>query len=240
MHKNKVLISIGIVCFLLTLGTIIQLKTIKNTTSITIGSSSTNKLRDEVVKWKEKYDYIYKELENAEKTLEAERKKVSENDTELSGLEQELLNVKILLGLTDVKGKGIILTLDDNEEFSKLSKLAIDPNQLLVHDGDLIQIVSILKNAGAEAISINDQRIVNTTAITCDGYVVRINGEKVGAPFEIKAIGSPEYLKGSLEISGYVETMIYDGVEVDIKKANQITIPKYEGVLTHSFIKEIE
>ena len=119
-----------------------------------------------------------------------------------------------------------------------MSSLAIDPNALLVHDGDLIQVVSILKNAGAEAISINDQRIVNTTAITCDGYVVRINGEKVGAPFEIKAIGSPEYLKGSLEVSGYMEIMVNDGVIVDIKKSNSITIPKYEGVLTHEYMKE--
>lgn len=237
MRKQTVALTLGLVCCFLTIGICIQLKTIATTSSVS-GSSTENKLRNEVFKWRDKYESIYKELEEAEKTLEIERKKSAENSTESATLEKELLNAKILLGQTEVKGKGVVITLDDNKAVSNMSSLAIDPNVLLVHDGDLIQVVSILKNAGAEAISINDQRVVNTTAITCDGYVVRINGEKVGAPYEIKAIGSPEYLKGSLEVSGYMETMINDGVIVDIKKSNSITIPKYEGVLTHEYMKE--
>lgn len=238
MKKYKIAITLGIVCFFLCIGIGIQLKTISTTTNPISSNATENKLRDEVFKWKDKYDSIYKELEEAEKILEQERKKATENSEELSTIEQELLNAKILLGQTDVKGKGVIITLDDNKAITNMSSLLVDPNTLLVHDGDLIQVVSILKNAGAEAISINDQRIVNTTAITCDGYVVRINGEKVGAPYEIKAIGSPEYIKGSLEVSGYMETMIDDGVIVDIKKSNSVSIPKYEGVLTHEYMKE--
>ncbi len=239
MKKQKIALTLGLVCLFLTIGTCIQLKTIASTTSVGSNSSSIeNKLRDEVFKWKDKYDNIYEDLEEAEQILEAERKKATENSSESSSLEQELSTARVLLGLTEVTGKGVVITLDDNKSFTNMSQSVIDPNALLVHDGDLIQVVSILKNAGAEAISINDQRIVNTTAITCDGYVVRINGEKVGAPFEIKAIGSPEYLKGSLEVSGYLEIMVDDGVIVDIKKSNSITIPKYEGVLTHDYMEE--
>lgn len=238
MKKHKIALTLGIVCFFLCIGICIQLKTIATTNTSISSNSTENQLRDEVFKWKDKYDSVYKELEEAEKTLETERKKSTENSDESSQLEQELANAKILLGQTEVKGKGVVITLDDNKAITNMSSLVVDPNTLLVHDGDLIQVVSILKNAGAEAISINDQRIVNTTAITCDGYVVRINGEKVGAPYTIKAIGSPEYLKGSLEVSGYMETMINDGVVVDIKKSNSITIPKFEGVLTHEYMKE--
>lgn len=238
MKKEKIALTLGLVCFFLTIGISVQLKTIATTTSAITSNSTENKLRDEVFKWSDKYESIYRELEEAEKTLEIERKKATENSSESSTLEQELTNAKILLGQTEVKGKGVIITLDDNKEILNMSSQVIDPNLLLVHDGDLIQVISILKNAGAEAISINDQRIVNTTAITCDGYVVRINGEKVGAPYEIKAIGSPEYLKGSLEVSGYMETMVNDGVIVEIKKSNSITIPKYEGVLKHEYMKE--
>lgn len=238
MKKHKIALTLGIVCFFLCIGICIQLKTIATTNTSISSNSTENQLRDEVFKWKDKYDSVYKELEEAEKTLETERKKSTENSDESSQLEQELANAKILLGQTEVKGKGVVITLDDNKAITNMSSLVVDPNTLLVHDGDLIQVVSILKNAGAEAISINDQRIVNTTAITCDGYVVRINGEKVGAPYTIKAIGSPEYLKGSLEVSGYMETMVNDGVVVDIKKSNSITIPKFEGVLTHEYMKE--
>lgn len=238
MKKHKIALTLGIVCFFLCIGICIQLKTIATTNTSISSNSTENQLRDEVFKWKDKYDSVYKELEEAEKKLETERKKSTENSDESSQLEQELANAKILLGQTEVKGKGVVITLDDNKAITNMSSLVVDPNTLLVHDGDLIQVVSILKNAGAEAISINDQRIVNTTAITCDGYVVRINGEKVGAPYTIKAIGSPEYLKGSLEVSGYMETMVNDGVVVDIKKSNSITIPKFEGVLTHEYMKE--
>lgn len=238
MKKKKIALTLGLVCFFLTIGICVQLKTISTTTSAVSSNSTENKLRDEVFKWSDKYQAIYDELEEAEAKLEIERKKATENSSESSALEQELTNAKMLLGQTEVKGKGVIITLDDNKEVLNMSSQVIDPNLLLVHDGDLIQVISILKNAGAEAISINDQRVVNTTAITCDGYVVRINGEKVGAPYEIKAIGSPEYLKGSLEVSGYMETMVNDGVIVEIKKSNSITIPKYEGVLKHEYMRE--
>ena len=238
MNKKYIALTLGIVCLLLSLGISVQLKTMATTSSYTTGSSAENKLRDEVFRWKDKYDTVYKQLEEAEEVLEKERKSATENSTEAADLEKELLSAKTLLGQTEVKGKGVVITLDDNKALVNMSSISIDPNVLLVHDGDIIQVVSILKNAGAEAISINDQRIVNTTAITCDGYVVRINGEKVGAPYEIKAIGSPEYLKGSLEVSGYIDMMIEDGVMVDIKKSNSITIPKYEGVLTHKYMIE--
>lgn len=60
----------------------------------------------------------------------------------------------------------------------------------MVHDEDLRRIINEMKNSGAEAISINDQRIVATTAIVCSGAVATVNGVKLNSPFEIKAIGN--------------------------------------------------
>ena len=151
-------------------------------------------------------------------------------------MENELNRINTLLGLTDVKGEGIILIVDDNKDNNEN---ILDPNSSVVHDGDLIEIVNLLKNGGAEAISINDQRIVSTTAITCDGSVVRVNGEKVGAPFEIKAIGSQERIKGVLEMPyNYIYLMKEDGIEINIRKANSIDIPKYEGIIKREYIKD--
>lgn len=151
-------------------------------------------------------------------------------------MEKELKQINILLGLTEVSGRGVTITVDDNKTNSSQ---ILDANQAIVHDGDLIEIVNILKNAGAEAISINDQRIVNSTAITCDGSVVRINGEKIGVPYIVKAIGSPEGLKGALEMpNNYVDEMIRDGVKVDIKKWNNLTIPKYDGIIENEYMKD--
>ena len=193
-------------------------------------------MRDEVLKWKERYDNAYRDLNQAEKKLETERKSATENNSETAEMEKELKQINTLLGLTEVSGRGVTVTVDDNKTSSSQ---ILDANLAVVHDGDLIEIVNILKNAGAEAISINDQRIVNSTAITCDGSVVRINGEKIGVPYTIKAIGSPEGLKGALEMpNNYVDQMIRDGVKVEIKKWNNLTIPKYDGVIENEYMKE--
>ena len=187
------------------------------------------------MKWKEKYDNAYRDLQEVEVQLESKRKRATENNEETAILEQKLQKVNVLLGLTEVKGKGLIITVDDNKT---MMSQALDPNRLVVHDGDLIEIVNLLKNVGAEAISINDQRIINNTAITCDGAVVRVNGQKIGAPFIIEAIGSPEGLKGAFEIpNNYVYQLIEDGVKVDISKSNNIVIPKYEGVISYEYIR---
>ena len=201
MKKSQIALTIGIVCFFVAMGISVQIRTIASTTNPVSSSSIVNKLRNEVFKWRDNYENIYRELQEAETALESERKKATENNSESAQIEQELTKARTFLGLTEVKGKGVEITVDDNKNMNNLVTLGMDANLLLVHDGDLINIVNILKNAGAEAISINDQRVVSTTAITCEGYVVRINGEKVGAPFKIKAIGSPEYLKGSLDVS---------------------------------------
>lgn len=151
-------------------------------------------------------------------------------------MKNELNKINTLLGLTSVKGEGIVLIVDDNKDSNDN---ILDQNLSVVHDGDLIEIVNLLKNGGAEAISINEQRIVSTTAITCDGSVVRINGEKVGAPFEIKAIGSQERIKGVLEMPyNYIYWMKSDGIQVTIKKVDSLEIPKYEGIIKREYMKD--
>ena len=101
-----------------------------------------------------------------------------------------------------------------------LSSITYEPSYLSI-------IVNQLCAAGAEAISINDQRIVNTTAITCDGYVVRINGEKVGSPFVINAIGDKDLLYGELtKNGGTLYKLKKYGVLTSIKKVDSIEIDK--------------
>ena len=237
MNKKYVMLTIGIMCFLLTVGICIQVKTISNTNTTGISKNATeNKLRDEVLRWKERYDNAYKQLGETENILEEERKKATEDNEETTQMKDELNKINKLLGLTDVKGEGIILIVDDNKD---ADSNILDQNAAVVHEGDLIEIVNILKNGGAEAISINDQRVVSTTAITCDGSVVRINGEKVGAPFEIKAIGSQERIKGVLEMPyNYIYWMGADGIDITIRKVNSIEIPKYEGIIKREYLKD--
>jgi len=111
----------------------------------------------------------------------------------------------------------------------------VNTSDLLVHDGDLIQVINELFNAGAEAISINGQRIVSTTSIECDGNVVKVNGTKIGTPFEITAIGYPEQLAGISRPGGYLEILESRGVIINLTKQNSVKVPKYAGTLKYNY-----
>ena len=145
----------------------------------------------------------------------------------------------MLLCQTDVTGEGIIITLKDgttnNSDILSSSLMATD---VIVHNSDLLQVVNDLKNAGAEAISINGERIVQTSSITCEGIIIKINNKKLGSPYVIKAIGSAATLETSLNIpGGYLERMKDDGVIVDVKKSEGLTVKKYEGIITTKYLK---
>lgn len=233
--KNKKMISmvLGIMCFALTLGICIQIKTVRGSNSIAGEDRGGNdELRSEVLRYKEKYDNKYKELERAEKELEKERQNATQNNGNLEQKEEAIKQGNKMIGMTEVTGPGVIVTLSDGK---RDPNTVLNANDLIVHDADVLSVINELKNAGAEAISINNQRIVPTTGISCGGNIIDINGEKVGAPFEIKAIGLPEQLAALTRQGGYLEYLIEDGVGVELKKSNNITIPKYTGVITYKY-----
>ena len=168
MSKNKIAITLGIVCFILTIAICVQINTIKSTNSTVAKTFEENSLRDEVLKWKEKYDNISDELDNAEKRLAKIREESTQNDTTSSQKEEQISLNNNILGITNLEGQGIEMTITDDPNATKETIGALDDiSYHIIHDADLRAIVNELKNAGAEAISINGQRLVNTTAITC-------------------------------------------------------------------------
>ena len=129
----------------------------------------------------------------------------------------------------------IIITLDDNRN---VEGDELNISQYLVHEEDLLYIVNELFNSGADAVSINDQRIVSTSSIQCDGNIIRINGKMVGVPITIKAIGYPERLDGALNRpGGYLQMMALDGIKITTTRSEKITIQKYEGVYSSEYLK---
>ena len=235
-NKKVVAAVLGVMCFLLTLGIFVQIKTVKNNNSTVSNNYEENSLRAEVLKYKEKYDNKYKELEKAEEKLEQERESSTKNDGELQSKEEEITEGNKITGLTEVTGAGVIVTLTDSKKDISSS---LNPSDLIVHDLDVLSVINELKNAGAEAISINDQRIVSNTVIECIGAVIKINGQRVGAPFTIKAIGMPELLKNTYRNGGYLKVLEGDRIQVDFKTSDNITIPKYTGTYKFEYAQTI-
>lgn len=128
-------------------------------------------------------------------------------------IEKEIEENEKLLGITDVSGEGIVINILDGND--------------LIHQEDLIILIDELKNSGSQAISINEQRITNSTYLYCDGTVILIDGVKIGNPFNIKAIGDKETIYGALTRNkGYLETLKKDGIEINVEKSDDIKILK--------------
>lgn len=239
MNQKQIALLLGGMCCLLTIGICIQVKTITNTASAFGRTQTENELRDSVSRWQQKYKNAYEKLENKEKELESLREQSASNGENSTHLTTALSEYNTLLGYSELKGPGIKIVLDDGESLFN-GGLVTD---YIVHDGDILQVVNALKNAGADAISVNGQRIVSNTSITCIGNVVKINGEKVGAPFEINAIGTPSLLYGSLTMpGGYISLLKDAGVKVEIEQVDKdsIIIPKYDGIYKFVYAKRAE
>ena len=170
------------------------------------------------------------QVQFAQTQLENLRKASASNSDESEKLEKELTEYNRLLGYTDVTGKGIVITLQDSNSTGDL-----------IHYIDLVEVVNELFNQGADAVSINNQRIVSTTAISCNGNVVKINNEKVSVPFVVKAIGSPTELYSTmLRPNAYLDFMQSDGIRVKVEKKDSITVPKYTGTRQYKYLQVVE
>lgn len=149
---------------------------------------------------------------------------------------KELERIRILAGLSDVEGPGIIVTVDIKSQTIDEFTGTINT----IADEDLLRIVNELNAAGAEAISINDERIVSTTEIRNAGRYININTNSYSAPFIIKAIGEPNNLESALMlIGGVVDYFNVINISIDIKKQDEIVIPKFTGNLENRFAKPI-
>lgn len=138
---------------------------------------------------------------------------------------------KQVVGLTALRGPGLVVTLDDSEQI--LPGDAQDVNRYIVHQQQLVTLVGVLWNTGAEAISINDQRITDQTSIYCVGSTIIINQELLAPPFTIRAIGDPASLEAAVANSPLLADLWNRqrdyGVVISSKAKTQIQVPAYTG-----------
>lgn len=227
-------IVIGIALFFLSMMLAAQVKSISNTAEVLEGKREAQ-LADDLVNLQKKYNDLKEKYEKSEEIVNEYQTNASSNDTLISSMKQKLEDLSLMAGTTDLKGEGIIITLTDGVK----GVLVEGNSDTLVHDSDVLTVVNELKSAGAEAISVNGQRIIATSAIRCVGPVIQVNYQKVAAPFEIKAIGNAQYLESAMNIkNGIVDTLRELGIGVSVSRQSNVEIPKYEGVLTFEHAEE--
>jgi len=150
-------------------------------------------------------------------------------------LAKQLVQAQFLAGLTDVKGPGVVVTLNDSKTPLPAGMPAgilgaTPPN--IIHDTDIGQVVNELKAAGAEAISVNDQRLVAVSPVRCAGPTIFVNNTPQTPPYTIKAIGDPRTLATALNISGGIADQIqhFDPAMFKVVKSPKpLIIAAYSG-----------
>ncbi|HJJ10933.1 MAG TPA: DUF881 domain-containing protein [Clostridiaceae bacterium] len=210
----------GILCLILTFAITVQLRVSSLSESESSQTKITDKLKDEIFRLNDENVKLAEKFQNTTSELDDARNQAAQNDSSSKDTSELIKKYTIVSGKTDVTGQGIIIKYkpSDNEAKADMVK-------------DLRDIVNEIKNAGAEAIEINNQRIVGTTAIEMVKNKIEINDTEVSENFIIKAIGDSNLMySGLIRPGGTIENIKESGVSIEINSENAIKINKYNEI----------
>lgn len=230
MKKEKIVmaITIGISAFVLVAIMFMQFKVVEQTDITSIETMTESELRSELISWREKYDELIAKKEEVLTKINEYKEEYKSDEETKALLENELASLQMLLGETDIQGQGITITISEEN---------IDDDQ--INYEDLLFIVNSLRGAGAEAISINDNRIINRTDIVQLDEILKVNSKRIIPPYSIKAIGNQTYLESALlGIGGYVDELRKWGFDVEIQRNENVQISAYTNELSLKYINE--
>jgi len=176
-------------------------------------------LRNELIEQEEKNNELYKELKGAQRKLVQLEKDLSNEAETYYNLAEDAEKYRIYLGKVAVKGEGIQITLEDGEYNPKEDNVS----NYLVHEHHVFKVINELYISGAQAISINGQRLSHNSYILCNGPVIEVDGYQHPAPFVITAIGDSDVLEGAININGGVkDLLVNDNVRFTLEKKRTI------------------
>ena len=222
--KYIMIVSIGLVALILTMVMFTQFKTVYQTDITAIETMRETELRTELSDWKNKYDEVEARINDTDSKISDYQSQISNSEESSNILESELSETEEFLGYTKLKGEGIIVRLEDNE-FKQIERW------------DLLSLINELKLAGAEAIAVNDERIISNSEIATVGYqFILINGNRKPSPIIVKAIGNKKYLESAITIKGgYLDEMAVNEKTVSYSIEDDIEIPAYNEKITFEY-----
>jgi uncharacterized protein YlxW (UPF0749 family) len=127
--------------------------------------------------------------------LQTQLDAVGASGSEVAELRHDVRELSLRAGPTGVEGSGVLVTLDDS---SAERSPTGDPNDLIVHERDIQTVVNALWAAGAEAVSVDGERLTATSAVRCAGNTLLLHGALHSPPYRIGAIGDPDELARSV------------------------------------------
>ena len=167
--------------------------------------------------------------------LRAELDRIQSSASTQSGAARELQgridDLKLVAGLNERTGDGVIITLDDARGASAAKEI----EKSICHNTDLTDIVNQAWRGGAEAIAINDERIVGSSSIYCVGSTIMVNGTLMSPPFSVVVIGPQSGLLSAYDDPTQLRDIkqrrdVY-GLGFRVSRASGLRLPPYRGAL---------
>lgn len=236
MKDLKGRIAFGVLCAILGFIISLQFKTVKGSTGGLLSTQKAQQLALELKELRTEKTVLMEELTEWEVRLKEYEISEADESFIIKNLNKDLEKYQIVSGYKTVEGPGITITIDDPiQEYPGQSS-----DSFIMYNYDLLLgIINKLNGAGAEAISINDQRYTCATGIYYTSNSVLINSVPAIPPFTIKAVGNSDSLEAALNIRfGIVQEMreMYN-LRVTIKKENNIVIPRYNRTINFKYAK---
>jgi uncharacterized protein YlxW (UPF0749 family) len=236
--ENKSFLIIAAVCFILGMMLVAQFRSVQISGGAMTSLQRAQELTSELKSAIDEREKLKKEVSELRYRITEYEKSASDNSGITEAMVKELEKSRMMAGLVAGSGPGIIVTLDDSNIPKQPGE---DPNLFLIHDEDILKVVNELFAAGAEAVSVNEQRIVTNSEIRCVGPTIIINSVKMAPPFVVKAIGDPDTLEASMKMrAGVIESLLVFGIQVNIKKPEYVDIPAYTGSGSFKFFKPLK
>ena len=149
-------------------------------------------------------------------------------------------------GFQAVRGNAVTVTLSDasKEAIDRAAESGLTREELVVHQQDIQAVVNALWTGGAEAMTLQGQRVISTTGIKCIGNTVVLQGVPYAPPYVISAIGDVARLREALDDSEYIDgykTYVAAhglGYAVDVKA--DVTMPAYDGAVALRYATPLE
>jgi len=195
----------------------------------------------------DRYTILKQHSDDSDRTIAALQQQVSRleravpnNNGRMAVISQDLQHANFLAGMTEVTGPGIIVTLNDSKKRFPNAPLGVQ-DAGIIHDSDINGVINELKAAGAEALSINKQRVVGLTAARCAGPTVYVNNIPQTPPYVIQAIGDADTLSTALKLpEGVYDTISQmDPSMIKIDTSPKLLIPTYAGPTQPRFAKPV-
>ncbi|WP_392543775.1 DUF881 domain-containing protein [Oryzobacter telluris] len=173
------------------------------------------------------------EIDRLQAAVDEQTAALAPGDVDTQKLERQANELAPLAGRTEVEGPAVRVELDDASLPGGEVPTGADPDDYVIHQQDVQAVVNALWSGGAEAMMLQDQRVISTSAVRCVGNTLILQGRVYSPPYVITALGNPERLRESLLTDGEVENLrqwsLAIGLGYDVKTLGDTTFPAYSG-----------